>query len=147
MPVTFSNSCPLANTSTLSSRCDLTSLSFRHKDDAYDFTVRACNLGHFRSCLNAGILNCFDEKSSQYPLTRAPDRKKGLGYLKKACDEGELADACFRYSAQFIQGMKTTDVSDSESVTCRRFQLFLSSSPLELFGRGILICTESMQPR
>ena len=38
--------------------------------------------------------------------TIPPDPTKSLQFYKKACDEGNLAEACHRYSAFFIKGMK-----------------------------------------
>ena len=35
-----------------------------------------------------------------------PNPTKSLEYYKKACDEGNLGEACHRYSAYFIKGMK-----------------------------------------
>ena len=38
--------------------------------------------------------------------TVAPDPSRSLDYYRKACDEGSIAEACHRYSAFFIKGMK-----------------------------------------
>ena len=38
--------------------------------------------------------------------TAAPDPSRSLDYYRKACDEGHIAEACHRYSAFFIKGVK-----------------------------------------
>ncbi len=35
-----------------------------------------------------------------------PDVKKAAHFYKKACEQGELADACYRYSSLFVNGVK-----------------------------------------
>ena len=38
--------------------------------------------------------------------SQPPNPSKSLEFYKKACDEGNIGEACHRYSAFFIRGMK-----------------------------------------
>ena len=61
--------------------------------------------GYNRSC---GVFFSLTRHTDSFILFRtvAPDPSKSLDYYRKACDEGHIAEACHRYSAFFIKGMK-----------------------------------------
>ena len=66
------------------------------QDAAYDFFVKGCNLGYYKACFNAGLVDA-DVRGDYGPRTAAaPDVKKAAFYYKKSCEQGEIADACYR---------------------------------------------------
>lgn len=74
-------------------------------DQAYDYFQRGCELGHYNSCLNIGLLDSA-KVDKNYLRTVPPNPTKSLSSFKRACDEGDLAEACHRYSAMFIKGVQ-----------------------------------------
>jgi len=74
-------------------------------DQAYDYFKKGCELGYTSSCLSAGLLDSA-KVNKNYIRTVPPNPALGRDYYKKACDEGDLAEACHRYSALFIKGVK-----------------------------------------
>lgn len=75
-------------------------------DEAYEYFRKGCEKGYYSSCLSAGMLDAARMDSKGYNRTAAPDPSRSLDYYRKACDEGHIAEACHRYSAFFIKGMK-----------------------------------------
>jgi cytochrome c oxidase assembly factor 7 len=73
-------------------------------DLAFGFFQKGCDLGYHSSCLSAGLIEMANEKTSDFKRTVAPDRKNGLELFKKGCDEGNIAESCYRYGAAFING-------------------------------------------
>ena len=64
----------------------------------------------------------------------APDPSRSLDYYRKACDEGHIAEACHRYSAFFIKGMKgACDKNMKEAFTYSLKGIFPSYELLSLF--------------
>ena len=53
-----------------------------------------------------GLLDAAKESDKDYSRSVPPNATNSLNFYKKACDEGNLAEACHRYSAFFIRGMK-----------------------------------------
>jgi len=86
----------------------------KNGDLAFDFYNRGCDLGYHSSCLSAGLLDLANPKSEGYTRTTAPNPKNGLRLLKKACDEGGIAEACYRYGASFIRGESNYCVKDMD---------------------------------
>jgi len=89
-------------------------------DIAFNFFKKGCELGYHSSCLSAGILDTANQ-SKNYIRTEAPDKKQGIEYLRKSCDEGNIAEGCYRYSAFFIKGMK--DACEKNMETAFRYSL------------------------
>jgi len=75
-------------------------------DEAYDYFKKGCDLGHHASCMNAGLLDMANPDSQSYERTTAPNPDLARSYYKQACEKGELAEACHRYSAIFIKGLQ-----------------------------------------
>jgi len=73
-------------------------------DEAYDYFKKGCELGHASSCLSAGLLDSA-KVNKVYPRKVAPDPAMAVKFYKKACDDGDNAEACHRYSALFIKGI------------------------------------------
>jgi len=76
----------------------------KNVDEAYDLFRQGCELGHYPSCLNAGIFDANTLKSKSYE--RTPDPVSASVLYKKACEKGGVAEACHRYGALFIKGIK-----------------------------------------
>ncbi len=70
-------------------------------DTAYDLFVRGCDLGYFPSCLNAGLIDQGLAEQTQ----RKRDPKRAAHYFKRACEGGEIAEACHRYASYFLKGV------------------------------------------
>ena len=67
--------------------------------DAARIDSKGYNRSHCVGCLTCHTdFNLF--------RTAAPDPSRSLDYYRKACDEGHIAEACHRYSAFFIKGVK-----------------------------------------
>ena len=64
-----------------------------------------CEKDYHSSCFSAGILDAA-KKDSKYTRTTPPNPALSLKYFRKACDEGNLAEACHMYSGYFIKGLK-----------------------------------------
>jgi len=75
-------------------------------DQAYDYFKKGCDHDYYSSCLSAGLLDAAKESDKDYSRSVPPNATNSLNFYKKACDEGNLAEACHRYSAFFIRGMK-----------------------------------------
>ena len=69
--------------------------------------------------------------------TVAPDPSRSLEYYKKACDEGNIAEACHRYSAFFIKGMN--NVCDKNMQEAFAYSLKGNFS-LQQTSKWVLIC-------
>lgn len=75
-------------------------------DMAYDFFKKGCELGYHSSCLSAGLLDTLDGNSVNHLRSVPPNPKAGLEFYRKACDDGQIAEGCYRYGAQFVRGVK-----------------------------------------
>ena len=60
------------------------------------YFVRGCDLGYHRACHNAGVIDAADGKGGAFGSAAA--------FFKKACDGGDVANACQRYSSLFLKG-------------------------------------------
>eukprot|EP00088_Acartia_fossae_P016746 TRINITY_DN1941_c0_g1_i1.p1 TRINITY_DN1941_c0_g1~~TRINITY_DN1941_c0_g1_i1.p1 ORF type:complete len:250 (-),score=41.94 TRINITY_DN1941_c0_g1_i1:14-763(-) len=84
----------------------------RNGDLAFDFFKKGCELGHYASCLNAGLLEMSNPNNPEYIRTQKPNQANGLEFFKKSCEEGASAEACHRYGSAFIRGMKDVCAQD-----------------------------------
>merc|ERR1712080_156210 len=55
---------------------------------------------------NAGIFDASSASSKGYERTQPPDPVLASVLYKKACDGGDVAEACHRYAALHIKGIK-----------------------------------------
>ena len=64
--------------------------------------MKGCEFGYHKSCYNAAMLDMLsptpDPKLPPEAQRKkvAPDPAKAVYFLKKACEEGDVADACHR---------------------------------------------------
>lgn len=94
----------------------------KNADKSYEFFKKGCDLGYHRSCFNAGLMHFADRKSKDYvPCSMAQDKKVGLELFRKSCDEGDIAEGCYRYGAEFIKGMQ--DVCTKNMETAFKYNL------------------------
>jgi len=92
----------------------------KNADEAYDYFKKGCDSGYASSCLSAGLLDSA-KPNKNYTRSVPPNPSLALGYYKKACDEGEIAEACHRYSAMFIRGIK--DVCEKNMAEAFKYSL------------------------
>jgi len=91
-------------------------------DRAYDLFMKGCDLGYHKSCYSAGLLDCASPNSEDYvPRSIPADRKKGLELFRKSCDDGNFAEGCYRYAAEFIRGME--GICDRNMETAFKYSL------------------------
>ena len=64
-----------------------------------------CEKGYHSSCLSAGILDAA-KVDQNYIRKEPPNRSIARDSYKKACEEGNIAEACHRLSAFYIKGVQ-----------------------------------------
>ncbi|KAK7863385.1 hypothetical protein R5R35_004349 [Gryllus longicercus] len=77
---------------------------------AYDYMLKACELGDVSGCLSAGMMNI--NRGSHCRKDRDP--KLGMTLLEKCC-EGKRAYCCFFLSGMFISGVKEAEIEKDMS--------------------------------
>ena len=82
------------------------------QDEAYSYFRRGCDYNYYPACLNAGLYDFLNEKANPRKEHKA-DMESALKLFQKACDEGELAEACHRYAGIKIAGTGGVPVSQT----------------------------------
>ncbi len=75
-------------------------------DASYDLFRTGCELGYFRACFNAGLIESDSSGSLGVRAKSAPDAKKAAFFYKKACEQGGVDEACYRYASLFYTGVR-----------------------------------------
>ena len=64
--------------------------------------MKGCDFGYHRSCFNAAMLDLMSPQQAPDVPPEAqrqkttPDPAKAVSFLRKACQEGNVAEACYR---------------------------------------------------
>nr|XP_040569060.1 cytochrome c oxidase assembly factor 7 homolog isoform X1 [Lepeophtheirus salmonis] len=75
-------------------------------NDGLRYLRKSCDMNWYSGCHRAGFVATLNPSSKKYPFKDSlPDFQQGLEDLKKACDGGEIGEACHIYSSFFLTGL------------------------------------------